>query len=212
MKFLSLSSGGVCGALRQAEGLCVSQLVVIDSNGLRSSRSRGRWLDHRSLPCSEMRNLPLLQSLTLSLSTLSPSEPLLFFPQKTSMSQDCSSSKPLSHSLQGFLLCPQTQRQKRQEMNALLTDHERMEEKNNEVKETVSSAELVQISKWNTFDSFGVLICKNDGKYKGQDTSGGFEGLCWLKVSSDDTSTLQMSFKSRVDLKRQSALNYHRWS
>ncbi len=71
-----------------------------------------------------------------SLSPLSPSEPLLCFPQKTSMSQDCSSSKPLSHSLQGFLLCPQTQRQIRQEMNALLTDHERMEEKNNEVKET----------------------------------------------------------------------------
>lgn len=67
---ISLSSGGVCGALRQAEGLCVSQLVVIDSNGLRSSRSRGRWLDHRSLPCSEMRNLPLLQSLALSLCSL----------------------------------------------------------------------------------------------------------------------------------------------
>ncbi|KAL1279805.1 hypothetical protein QQF64_014405, partial [Cirrhinus molitorella] len=77
--------------------------------------------------------------------------PLLCFPQKTSVSQDCSSSKLLSHSLRVFLLCPQTQRQKRQEMNALPTDHERMEEKkNNEVKETraaVSMAELAQISK-----------------------------------------------------------------
>lgn len=74
---LSLSSGGVCGALRQAEGLCVSQLAVIDSNGLWSSRSWGRWLDHRSLPCSEMRNLPLLQSLALSLFSPSKPPPLL---------------------------------------------------------------------------------------------------------------------------------------
>lgn len=77
MKFLSLSSGGVCGSLRQAERLSVSQLVVINSNRLRSSRSRGRWLDHRSLPCSEMRNVPLLQSLALSLrSVWTPSSAL----------------------------------------------------------------------------------------------------------------------------------------
>lgn len=151
---LSLSSGGICGALQQAEGLSVSQLVVVDSNGLRSSCSRGCWLDHRSLPCSEMRNLPLLYSLALSPSSqLSPLclNPLLCFPQKTSMSQDCSSSKLFSHSLQVFLLCLQTQRQKRQEMNALPTHHERMAEKmNNEVKETLAAAslaELVQISK-----------------------------------------------------------------
>lgn len=151
---LSLSSGGICGALQQAEGLSVSQLVVVNSNGLRSSRSRGCWLDHRSLPCSEMRNFPFLCSLALSPSSqLSPLclNPLLCFPQKTSMSQDCSSSKLFSHSLQVFLLCLQTQRQKRQEMNALPTHHERMAEKmNNEVKETlaaVSLAELVQISK-----------------------------------------------------------------
>ncbi|XDV26975.1 hypothetical protein PO909_030584 [Leuciscus waleckii] len=84
--------------------------------------------------------LPLLPSVN----------PLLCFPQKTSMSQDCSSSKLFSHSLQVFLLCLQTQRQKRQEMNALPTHHERMAEKmNNEVKQTladVSLAELVQIS------------------------------------------------------------------
>lgn len=86
--------------------------------------------------------LPLLPSVN----------PLLCFPQKTSMSQDCSSSKLFSHSLQVFLLCLQTQRQKRQEMNALPTHHERMAEKlNNEVKQTladVSLAELVQNSKW----------------------------------------------------------------
>lgn len=123
MKPFSLSSGGVCGAVWPTEGLYVSQLVVINSDGLRTGCSRGRWLDHRGLPCTEMRTILLTASLACfpiqsSCSHLSPLclNPLL--PRR----HPCPRTAPLqsfSPALTVFLLCSQTQRQKKQEFNVL---------------------------------------------------------------------------------------------